>query len=117
MHSTAMPVMPSPTREAHVAARAEREADVAAEHQLVALALEQVERGDVGADDRGDAPRRLVEQERERHRLGDERRRSRARDRAGASPRAWMVGALAAGAGMRGFGGRRAAIEGCRSIT
>ena len=46
--------------------RLARKADVAAQHELVAVALEEVQRGHVGAEDRGDPLRRLVEEERQR---------------------------------------------------
>ena len=54
---------------------ARREADVAAHHELVTVALDEVERADVGFEDLGDPARSLVEKRDQGHRLrreGDE---------------------------------------------
>ena len=58
--------------EADAAAHGGRKAYVSAEDELVAVPLEQVEGRHVGANDGGDAPRGLVEEQREGHRLRDE---------------------------------------------
>ena len=55
--------------EADLADGARREADVAAHDQLVAVALDDVERADVGPEDLRDPSRRLVEQRDQGHRL------------------------------------------------
>ena len=55
--------------EADLADGARREADVSAHDELVSVALDDVERADVGAEDLRDPPRRLVEKRDERHRL------------------------------------------------
>ena len=60
-------------REPDLTERRAREAHVAA-HDELTLALEEVERADVGAEDRRDAARRFVEQREQRHRLRRERR-------------------------------------------
>ena len=55
--------------EAHLTHRGGREPDVAAHDELVAVALDEIERADLGLEDLRDSPRRLVEQGHERHRL------------------------------------------------
>ena len=56
-------------RETDLTQRLRREADVAAHDELVAIALDEVERANVGLEDPGDSRWRFVEQGYERHRL------------------------------------------------
>ena len=72
-YSTASPGHALADVQADLTDGARREADVAAHDELVAVALDEVERADVGLEDLGDPPRRLVEQRDERHRLRGER--------------------------------------------
>ena len=59
--------------ESHLPDRGVREADVAAHDELALVALEEVQRADLGLEERHDAPGRLVEQREERHRPRGER--------------------------------------------
>ena len=63
---------PVADREPHLAHDSPGKPDISAHDELVAVAFEEVERADLGAEDGGDPARRLVEQRHQRHRLGGE---------------------------------------------